>query len=84
MPAVKQYANSHYPTGALPFTVKLIEDNILQTPVYREDVITPMVISSRRQMAYLMKEATEIVSFQCRHFSCNGLPQAQNIFRIRL
>ncbi|PKY52040.1 hypothetical protein RhiirA4_469418 [Rhizophagus irregularis] len=39
MPAVKQYANSHYLAGARPFAVKLIEDIILQTPVYREEVI---------------------------------------------
>ncbi|PKY48124.1 hypothetical protein RhiirA4_463605 [Rhizophagus irregularis] len=39
MPAVKQYAKSHYLAGARQFTVKLIEDTILQTPVNREDVI---------------------------------------------
>ncbi|GBC02273.1 hypothetical protein RclHR1_04530015 [Rhizophagus clarus] len=39
MPAVKQYANGHYLASVWPFAIKLIEDTILQTPVYREEII---------------------------------------------
>ncbi|CAJ0848691.1 9431_t:CDS:2 [Entrophospora sp. SA101] len=37
--AVKNYAHTRYLDGARPFAVKLIEDIILQTPVYRENAI---------------------------------------------
>nr|CAG8513057.1 11381_t:CDS:1 [Entrophospora candida] len=39
IPAVKNYAHTRYLDGARPFAVKLIEDIILQTPVYRENAI---------------------------------------------
>src|SRR5205809_3567171 len=41
IPAVKNYVHPCYLDGAHPFAVKLIEDIILQTPVYHEDAIDP-------------------------------------------
>ncbi|CAJ0871242.1 11121_t:CDS:2 [Entrophospora sp. SA101] len=41
IPEVKSYARTKYLAGAVPYAEKLIEDTILQTPVFRESIIDP-------------------------------------------